>query len=124
MIGGGIFSTLGVSVDIVGKSTPIAILLGGGLAFCAAYSFFKKTFPKNTFSIALIGWLIIFESLAPWCAMLIASLLGSQCDHIENLVFWDDLVPFLFQIRILRNSCIPCTTLYGLLILRWVTNQL
>ncbi|MCB0356388.1 MAG: amino acid permease, partial [Bdellovibrionales bacterium] len=76
MIGGGIFSILGVAVDIVGGGAPIAIFLGGVLAFFAAYSyaklasyyqdegatysFFKKTFPQQKFAIAAIGWLIIF----------------------------------------------------------------
>lgn len=76
MIGGGIFSILGVSVDLVGSHTPIAIFIGGVLAFLAAYSyaklssyykdegatysFFKKTFPKRKFAISYIGWLIIF----------------------------------------------------------------
>ena len=41
MIGGGIFSILGVSVEIVGVATPMAILLGGVLAFLAAYSYAK-----------------------------------------------------------------------------------
>ncbi|MBN21996.1 MAG: amino acid permease [Bdellovibrionaceae bacterium] len=76
MIGGGIFSILGVSVEIIGTYTPIAIFLGGLLAGCAAYaysklaayyedegatySFFKKTFPQQKFAIASIGWLIVF----------------------------------------------------------------
>ena len=76
MIGGGIFSILGISVEMVGGATPIAIFLGGLLAFCAAYSysklatyykdegatysFFKKTFPNHTYAIAAIGWLIVF----------------------------------------------------------------
>lgn len=76
MIGGGIFSILGISVEIVGWGTPIAILLGGLLAYAAAYSysklavyykdegatysFFKKTFPKYKYSISIVGWLIVF----------------------------------------------------------------
>ncbi|MCB9092069.1 MAG: amino acid permease [Halobacteriovoraceae bacterium] len=76
MIGGGIFSILGVSVSIVGNATPIAFLIGGGLAFLAAYSysklavyykdegatysFFKKTFPNQMFARAYVGWLIVF----------------------------------------------------------------
>lgn len=76
MIGGGIFSVLGVSVQIVGTATPLALALGGLLAFFAAYSyaklavyykdegatysFFKKTFPNNHFSASIVGWLISF----------------------------------------------------------------
>lgn len=76
MIGGGIFSILGVAVDIVGAAAPLAILLGGALALFAAYSyiklavyykdegatysFFKRTFPQNMFAISAIGWLVSF----------------------------------------------------------------
>jgi amino acid transporter len=76
MVGGGIFSVLGVSVEVVGNATPIAILVGGLLALAAAYSyvklallyrdegasysFFRKTFPRSPFAAAVIGWLISF----------------------------------------------------------------
>lgn len=76
MVGGGIFAILGVSVEFIGNATPVAILLGGMLALCAAYSyvklalfykdegatysFFKKTFPRSQFSAAVIGWFISF----------------------------------------------------------------
>ncbi|MCB9046424.1 MAG: amino acid permease [Chitinophagales bacterium] len=76
MVGGGIFSILGVSVELVGNATPIAILIGGILAYLAAfsyvrlaqlykdegatYSFFKKTFPSSKFASSIIGWLIVF----------------------------------------------------------------
>lgn len=76
MIGGGIFTVLGVSVSMVGAYTPIAIALGGLLAVMAAYSyvklalyykdegatysFYKRTFPNSTFAASLIGWWVIF----------------------------------------------------------------
>ena len=76
MVGGGIFTILGVSVSMIGALTPIAIILGGILATTAAYSyiklgiyykdegatysFFKKTFPKSHFAGSLIGWWVIF----------------------------------------------------------------
>ena len=76
MVGGGIFAILGVSVEVVGKSTPVAILIGGLLALCAAYSyvklalfykdegatysFFKKTFPHSHFAAAVIGFFVSF----------------------------------------------------------------
>lgn len=41
MVGGGIFSILGISVGLVGNATPIALLIGGVLAFFAAYSYVK-----------------------------------------------------------------------------------
>lgn len=76
MVGGGIFSILGISVQKIGNATPLAIALGGFLALLAAYSyvklalyykdegatysFFKKTFPRSHFAASVIGWLVIF----------------------------------------------------------------
>jgi amino acid transporter len=64
MVGGGIFSILGIATENIGNATPVAILIGGFLALGAAYSyvklallykdegatysFFKKTFPNST----------------------------------------------------------------------------
>lgn len=76
MIGGGIFTVLGISVSMIGVFTPVAFVLGGVLATLAAYSyiklgvyykdegatysFFKKTFPSSKFAASLIGWWVIF----------------------------------------------------------------
>jgi len=76
MVGGGIFTVLGISVSMVGLYTPVAIILGGIIASLAAYSyiklgvyykdegaaysFFKRTFPDSHFAASLIGWWIIF----------------------------------------------------------------
>jgi len=76
MIGGGIFTVLGISVAMVGVYTPVAIMLGGILASLAAYSyvklavyykdegatysFFKRTFPTSPFAASLIGWWVVF----------------------------------------------------------------
>jgi amino acid transporter len=76
MIGGGIFTVLGVSVSLIGVYTPVAIIVGGGLAALAAYSyvklgvyykdegatysFYKKTFPESPFAASLIGWWVVF----------------------------------------------------------------
>ncbi|MCW9026093.1 MAG: APC family permease, partial [Thiovulaceae bacterium] len=76
MIGGGIFSVLGISVSMVGVFTPIAFVIGGLLALLAAYSyvklalyyrdegatysFYKKTFPKSRFAASVVGWWVTF----------------------------------------------------------------
>lgn len=76
MIGGGIFSVLGVSVAMIGEWTPLAMALGGVIAGFAAYayiklgvyyqdegatySFMKKTFPGSPFAASLVGWWVIF----------------------------------------------------------------
>lgn len=76
MVGGGIFTVLGISVSLIGVFTPLAIIFGGMLAGLAAYSyiklgvyykdegatysFYKKTFPRSHFAASLIGWWVIF----------------------------------------------------------------
>ena len=76
MIGGGIFTVLGISISIIGVFTPLAFLIGGVLASLAGYSyvklaiyykdegatysFFKKTFPSSPFAASLIGWWVSF----------------------------------------------------------------
>jgi len=76
MVGGGIFSILGISVALIGNLTPFAIFIGGLVAMLAAYSyvklgvyykdegatysFFKRTFPHSHFAASAIGWFIIF----------------------------------------------------------------
>jgi len=76
MVGGGIFTILGVAVSHVGFLAPFAIALGGVLAFFAAYSyvklgtyyldegatyaFFKKTYPSSKLAASFIGWFTVF----------------------------------------------------------------
>ena len=76
MVGGGIFTVLGISVAMIGTLTPVAIAVGGLLALLAAYSyvrlgkyykdegasfsFYKKTFPNSHFAPSILGWLVLF----------------------------------------------------------------
>ncbi|WP_372965910.1 APC family permease [Marinobacter sp.] len=76
MVGGGIFTILGISVSLVGVFTPLVIVIGGVIASLAAYSyvklgvyykdegatysFYKRTFPDSPFAASLIGWWVIF----------------------------------------------------------------
>ncbi|MCW8842499.1 MAG: APC family permease [Rhodobacteraceae bacterium] len=80
MVGGGIFTILGLGVATIGVWTPLAIALGGGVATLAAYSyvklalyyrdegatyaFFKLSFPGHDFAAALIGWWVVFGYIA------------------------------------------------------------
>lgn len=104
MVGGGIFSILGISVEKIGNATPIAILLGGVLAFFASYSyvklalyykdegatysFFKKTFPSSSFAASAIGWLVVFGYISTLAlyAYTFASYLGSFLPFDNN--YW------------------------------------
>ncbi|MCB1693017.1 MAG: APC family permease [Pseudomonadales bacterium] len=76
MVGGGIFTVLGLSVSLIGVFTPVAIVLGGAMAALAAYSyiklgvyykdegatysFYKRTYPASPFAASLIGWWVVF----------------------------------------------------------------
>ena len=76
MVGGGIFTILGISVSMVGTLAPFAIALGGVVAGFASYSyvklglyykdegatyaFFKKTYPSSNLAASFIGWYTIF----------------------------------------------------------------
>jgi len=76
MVGGGIFTILGISVSMVGALAPFAIALGGLVAWFAAYayvklgvyykdegatySFFKRTYPNSHLAASFIGWYTIF----------------------------------------------------------------
>jgi len=76
MVGGGIFTILGISVSMVGALAPFAIALGGVVAWFSAYSyvklglyykdegatyaFFKRTYPNSHLAASFIGWYTIF----------------------------------------------------------------
>jgi len=76
MVGGGIFTILGISVSMVGALAPFAIALGGVVAWLATYSyvklgvyykdegatyaFFKRTYPSSPLAASFIGWYTIF----------------------------------------------------------------
>jgi len=76
MIGGGIFTILGISVSIVGVYAPLAIGMGAVVAALASYSyvklalfyrdegatysFFKRSYPEHPLAASLIGWWVIF----------------------------------------------------------------
>ncbi len=76
MVGGGIFTILGIAVAMVGSLAPFAIAFGGVLAGLASYgyvklglyykdeggsySFFKRTFSDSHLAGSFIGWYTIF----------------------------------------------------------------
>lgn len=109
MVGGGIFSILGIATERIGNATPVAILIGGVLALFAAYSyvkltllykdegatysFFKKTFPKSQLASSVIGWLIVFGYISTLAlyAFTFASYLCSQFDVLNQPV-WQKVI--------------------------------
>jgi amino acid transporter len=103
MVGGGIFTILGISVAMVGNLTPIAIIVGGFIASLAAYSyvklglyyrdegatysFFKRTYPTSHFSASAIGWFIIFGYISTLAlyAYTFSSYAISSTDFADNV---------------------------------------
>ncbi|MGV6827855.1 MAG: APC family permease [Flavobacteriales bacterium] len=103
MVGGGIFTILGISVAMIGNLTPIAIIVGGLIAALAAYSyvklglfyrdegatysFFKKTYPNSHFSASAIGWFIIFGYISTLAlyAYTFSSYAISSTDFADNI---------------------------------------
>ena len=103
MIGGGIFTILGISVSMVGVLTPVAILVGGVVALMAAYSyvklgvyyrdegatyaFFKKAFPDSPFAGAIIGWFIIFGYMYSYtfASYSMSSLGGGETEFLRDI---------------------------------------
>ena len=103
MIGGGIFTVLGISVSMIGVFTPLAFLIGGGLAALASYSyiklalyyqdegatysFFKRTFTNSHFSASLIGWWVVFGYISTLAlyAYTFASYTISAFDFADNI---------------------------------------
>ena len=75
MIGGGIFSVLGLAAGIAGHAAPLAFLLGSGIAVVAGYSyarlavtyqddgasftFIEKAFPRHPNFAGVVGWVVI-----------------------------------------------------------------
>jgi len=102
MVGGGIFTILGISVSMIGVFTPLAILIGGLIAAMAAYSyiklgvyykdegatysFYKKTFPQSHFAASIIGWFVIFGYISTLAlyAYTFASYAISGFDFADN----------------------------------------
>ena len=75
MIGGGIFSVLGIAVGIAGHAAPLAFALGGVIAILAGYSYvtlalayrddgasftyLERAFPKHQNIAGVMGWTIV-----------------------------------------------------------------
>jgi amino acid transporter len=102
MVGGGIFTILGVSVSMIGTFTPVAIIMGGMIALLAAYSYVKlgvyymdegatfsfiqRTYPESHFASSLIGWFVIFGYISTLAlyAYTFSSYLTSGFDMAQN----------------------------------------
>ncbi|MBI1425609.1 MAG: amino acid permease [Gammaproteobacteria bacterium] len=109
MVGGGIFTILGISVSLIGAYTPVAIAIGSVVAAFAAYSyiklgvyykdegatysFYKKTFPSSPFAASVIGWWVIFGYISTlalyaytFAAYAISGLATADTEWIRKVV--------------------------------------
>ncbi|MCW8821848.1 MAG: amino acid permease [Sulfurovum sp.] len=102
MVGGGIFTILGISVSMAGTLAPFAIALGGLIAWFAAYSyvklgvyykdegatyaFFKRTYPDSPLAASFIGWYTIFGYISTLAlyAYTFSSYVISGFDFVED----------------------------------------
>lgn len=115
MVGGGIFTVLGIAISMVGLLAPFAIALGGVLAFFAAYSyvkmalyykdegatyaFFKRTYEDSHLAAAFIGWYTIFGYISTLAlyAYTFASYVTSGMD-LEHVVVYRKIVAIVILI--------------------------
>jgi len=124
MVGGGIFSILGISASMIGFLTPIAIVIGGIIALFAAYSyvklgvyykdegatysFIKRTFPKKPFTASVLGWFVIFGYISTlalysytFAAYAISGTTYADDEWIRKSVSWG----ILFILKLSKANC-------------------
>ncbi len=122
MIGGGIFSILGISVSMIGNLTPIAIMVGGLIASLAAYSyiklglyykdegatysFYKKTYKGSHLSAASIGWFVTFGYISTLAlyAYTFSSYAISSTDFADNIWIRKIIAIFVLAIFAFVNT--------------------
>lgn len=123
MVGGGIFTILGISVSMIGNLTPIAIIIGGFIASLAAYSyvklglyyrdegatysFYKRTYPKSHFKASAIGWFIIFGYISTLAlyAYTFSSYAISSTDFADNIWIRKTIAIGVIGLFALINVC-------------------
>ncbi|MGV6814592.1 MAG: APC family permease [Phycisphaerales bacterium] len=122
MIGGGIFSVLGIAVGISGHATPIAFTLGGLIALLAGYSYVRlalayrddgasftyleKAFPKYPSVAGIEGWTVIVGyvgTLALYAFTFGAygsDLLGTENDPVVRMVLSSGVLLFFMVVNL------------------------
>ena len=141
MIGGGIFSVMGLAVSVTGNATPIAFLLGGLLALIMGYSYVKlavafhsdgasftyleHAFPKYKFIGSITGWIVIIGYIGTMALYAFtfgaygAELLG-ETDGIVRQMLSIGIVLFFMMINLIGTTTLGKTEdliVYGKIIL-------
>ncbi len=99
MIGGGIFSILGLAVDVSGHAAPLAFLIGSLIASIAGYSYVRlaltyrsdgasftyleKAFPKTLSVAGIAGWTVVIGYIGT--LSLYAFTFGAYSSHLFGL---------------------------------------
>ena len=128
MIGGGIFSVLGIAVGISGHAAPLAFLLGGLIALSAGYSYVKlaltfrsdgasftyleRAFPNQLHVAGLMGWTVIVGYVGTLALYAFtfgaygADLLGSPGDNTVRMTLSIGVLVFfmIVNLRGVRTS--------------------
>ncbi|MBL4590332.1 MAG: amino acid permease [Phycisphaerales bacterium] len=122
MIGGGIFSVLGIAVGISGHATPLAFALGGLIAMLAGYSYVRlalayrddgasftyleRAFPKHPHVAGVEGWAVIVGYVGTLALYAFtfgaygADLLGSDNDPMVRLVLSTGVLLFFMVVNL------------------------
>lgn len=96
MIGGGIFSILGLAVDVSGHAAPFAFMIGSLIAAIAGYSYVRlaltyrndgasftyleKAFPRQLWIAGIAGWTVVFGYIGTLA--LYAFTFGAYSSHL------------------------------------------
>jgi len=99
MIGGGIFSILGLAVDVAGHAAPLAFLIGSVIAVLAGYSYVRlaltyrgdgasftyleRAFPTTLSIAGVAGWTVVVGYVATLA--LYAFTFGAYASHLFGL---------------------------------------
>ena len=141
MIGGGIFSVMGLAVGVTGNATPIAFLLGGLLALIMGYSYVKlaivfhsdgasftyleHAFPNHKFIGSITGWAVIIGYIGTMALYAFtfgaygAELLGKTDDTVRQILSVS-IVVFFVMINLIGATALGKTEdliVYGKIIL-------
>jgi len=125
MIGGGIFSVLGIAVGIAGHAAPFAFVLGGLIAILSGYSYVKlalayrddgasftyleRAFPNHLNIAGMMGWTIVVGYIGTLSLYAFtfgaygADLFGSAGSHTVRL-FLSIFILLVFLVVNLRGA--------------------
>lgn len=122
MIGGGIFSVLGIAVGIAGHAAALAFVLGGIIAALTAYSYIRlamtfrsdgasftyleKAFPTQPNIAGAVGWVLIVGYIGTMALYAFtfgaygADLLGTPQDHTVRIVLSAGVLLFFMSVNL------------------------